>query len=83
VSELVIELLEPVVPNVPLQVSVKDAVGLSGAKRSSARQFTYKPPPPPKDTTKADPTGKSTTAKDSTTKAKTPTAPDTLSKKRP
>lgn len=84
VSEVVIELLDPVLPNVPLQISVKDAVGLTGAKRSSARQFTYKPPPPPKDTTKVDPKAKSAVPpKDSTAKGKPPVPPDTLPKKRP
>jgi hypothetical protein len=83
-SEVVLELLEPVLPNVPLQISVKDAVGLSGAKRSSARQFTYKPPPPPKDTTKVDAKGKApATVKDTTAKGKVPAPTDTLLKKRP
>lgn len=45
-SELVLELRDPVLGNVPLQISVKDAVGLTGAKRSSSRQFTYRPPVP-------------------------------------
>jgi hypothetical protein len=45
-SELVLELREPLLGNVPLQISVKDAVGLTGAKRSSSRQFTYRPPAP-------------------------------------
>jgi len=69
-SEIVLELGEPVLANVPLQLSVKDAVGLSGAKRSSSRQFTYRPPTPPKDSAKATPTAR-------------PGAADTLAKKRP
>ena len=44
--------------------------GLSGAKRSSSRQFTYRPPTPPKDSAKATPTAR-------------PGAADTLAKKRP
>jgi|GEM_PF-6528075 len=83
-SELVLELREPVLGNVPLQISVKDAVGLTGAKRSSSRQFTYRPPAPPKDSTNADTKGRpGVAAKDTTAKGK-PTAPtDTLAKKRP
>ncbi len=88
VSEIVLELLEPILPNVPLQITARDATGLTGAKRTSARQYTFRPPPPPKDTAKVDPkapakNGKPS-AKDTSATAKPPaTPPDTLPKKRP
>lgn len=51
ISELILQLAQPLDYNVVAEVTANNITGLAGAHRTTKRSLTRKPPPPPKDST--------------------------------